>query len=376
MRFVDEQTRSQSETLRQLVLAVERLAGARSTAEVVETLRTSARNLVSAEGICIVLRDNGKCHYVEEDAIKPLWKGGKFPLETCISGWAMLNGKTAVIPDVFVDDRIPHAIYRETFVKSLVMTPIGHGDSTAALGAYWARNYQAPPEVIDTLATLARAAATALENVYLFGALNSSLKKMELARDELRHRLGNALSAIDSFGETTLQPAEARDLSTRIKALARAHQLANDSFALDGTVEFRDVVAAELEPYRNNAEARIDLNGPDLAIPGAQAFTLALVLNDLAVQAAKSGALRSPSASLTVRWRQEGAAIRLEWQQVFGSSASASAYGNLGSRTARNLISSQLSGTSRQVVNGSTITMMIEFAVASDTVFPENIAAE
>src|SRR5690348_618461 len=106
-----------------LVAAIEKLAGARTTEEVVETLRTTARRLIGSDGISIVLRDEGKCHYVEEDAIGPLWKGQRFPMQTCISGWAMMHNKTAVIPDIFVDDRIPHAVYRQTFVKSLAMTP-------------------------------------------------------------------------------------------------------------------------------------------------------------------------------------------------------------------------------------------------------------
>jgi hypothetical protein len=119
MRLVERSAPpAQADALRMLVLAVERLAGAHTTREVVDTLRATARDLVGADGICIVLRDLGRCYYIEEDAIAPLWKGGKFPMETCISGWAMLNRKTVSIPDVFVDDRIPHAIYRETFVKS------------------------------------------------------------------------------------------------------------------------------------------------------------------------------------------------------------------------------------------------------------------
>lgn len=374
MRFVDDSTRSQAESLRQLVLAVERLSGSRSRDEVVEILRSTSRSLVGADGICVVLRDNGRCHYIEEDAIAPLWKGGKFPMETCISGWAMLNKKTAVIPDVFVDPRIPHAIYRETFVKSLVMTPIGSGEPVAALGAYWGRNYQAPPEVVDTLETLARAAATALENVYLIGALNSSLGKMELARDELRHRLGNALTAIESFGEASLQPADARDLSVRVKALARAHKLASDTFAVDGTVQLQEVVSAEIEPYRSTADAKIELTGPDISIPCASAFALALVFNDLAVQAAKSGALRAAGSRLSVIWRLEGKTIHIEWQQTFVSAAAANAYGNLGSRIARGLINTQLGGTSRQVVNGSTVSLLIDFATGADVRFPENAA--
>ena len=49
----------------------------------------------------------------------------------------MLNAKTAVIEDVFADPRIPHDAYRPTFVKSLIMTPVGEENPVAAIGAYW-----------------------------------------------------------------------------------------------------------------------------------------------------------------------------------------------------------------------------------------------
>jgi hypothetical protein len=75
---------------------------------VIETIRETARKVCQADGITFVLREGEMCHYVEEDAIGPLWKGQKFPLSACISGWAMLNAKTAVIEDVFTDP--PHSL--------------------------------------------------------------------------------------------------------------------------------------------------------------------------------------------------------------------------------------------------------------------------
>ena len=120
-----------------LETARQRLAAASSQEKVIEIIRNIARAVVSADGVTFVLREQTECHYVEEDAIGPLWKGKKFPMTSCISGWAMMNNKTAVIPDVFADARIPHAVYRKTFVKSLVMAPVGFGTPIAAIGAYW-----------------------------------------------------------------------------------------------------------------------------------------------------------------------------------------------------------------------------------------------
>lgn len=118
-----------AELRRKLALADNRLA-------VIETVRETARGICKSDGISFVLREGDMCHYVEEDAIGPLWKGQRFPLSACISGWSMLNGETAVIEDVFNDPRIPYDAYLPTFVKSMIMTPLGD-KHVAAMGAYW-----------------------------------------------------------------------------------------------------------------------------------------------------------------------------------------------------------------------------------------------
>ena len=103
---------------------------------VIEAVRSTARFICNADGVTFILRDGDLCHYIEEDAIGPLWKGQRFPMSACISGWSMLNAQTAVIEDIYADPRIPHDAYRPTFVKSLIMTPVGD-KHVAAMGAYW-----------------------------------------------------------------------------------------------------------------------------------------------------------------------------------------------------------------------------------------------
>jgi hypothetical protein len=114
-----------------------KLAAAAAQDQIIEIVRAFARAIISADGVTFVLREYSHCHYVEEDAIGRLWKGQKFPMTSCISGWAMMNNKTAVIPDIFADARIPHDVYRKTFVRSLVMAPVGFDTAVAAIGAYW-----------------------------------------------------------------------------------------------------------------------------------------------------------------------------------------------------------------------------------------------
>jgi GAF domain-containing protein len=137
--------------------AIERLVAAENIEELTQELHASARRLTGAHGIALVLRDGDQCHYVDEDAIGPLWKGQKFPMSACVSGWSMLKRETVCISDVRLDNRVPLDIYDETFVQSLVVTPTGTEAPVGALGAYWDHVYAAPPNVVEVVEDLARA---------------------------------------------------------------------------------------------------------------------------------------------------------------------------------------------------------------------------
>ncbi|MDX9707801.1 MAG: PAS domain S-box protein, partial [Azospira sp.] len=131
------QAETSAERIRLLAGVVERIAAVHDFAALMNVVRPAVRRLTGADGATLVLNDNGCCFYADEDAIGPLWKGQRFPLESCISGWVMLHGEAAVIEDIYADERIPHEAYRPTFVKSLVMVPVGRNGPVAAIGAYW-----------------------------------------------------------------------------------------------------------------------------------------------------------------------------------------------------------------------------------------------
>ena len=93
-----------------------------------------------------MLREGDFCHYADEDAIAPLWKGLRFPLDQCISGWVMKHGvPRRSSPTSPLDLRIPQDGYRPTFVKSLLMVPVRPPDAQAAIGLYWAPRTRRPP---------------------------------------------------------------------------------------------------------------------------------------------------------------------------------------------------------------------------------------
>jgi hypothetical protein len=148
-----------------LEAARDRLSVADSLDDIIAIVRSTARSVCSADGVTFVLRDNGKCHYVEEDAIGPLWKGQKFPMESCISGWCMMNKQIAAIADIFKDPRIPHDVYRKTFVNSLVMVPVGGASPVAALGAYWREKRAFTADDVQAMEALGAAVSGAMQRL-------------------------------------------------------------------------------------------------------------------------------------------------------------------------------------------------------------------
>lgn len=138
---------------------VARLNSCSQFGEATAVLTSAVKAILASDGACVVLRDGDECHYVDEDAIAPLWKGNRYPTRACISGWCMENRESVAIRDVFADPRIPHEAYRPTFVKSLAITPIQARNPFGALGAYWSDNHETTAEEIAALEGLASAAA-------------------------------------------------------------------------------------------------------------------------------------------------------------------------------------------------------------------------
>lgn len=185
--------------MQQIVATVQELSEARSLDAVMKIVRTKARHLTGADGATFVLRDGDKCFYAEEDAIEPLWKGLRFPMSACISGWSMLNKQPAAIADIYADPRIPADAYRPTFVKSLLMVPIRSANPIGAIGNYWARNHAPSDEEIELLRALADTTSVALENVQLYEELEERVRRRTAELASAVERLELALSEVKTL---------------------------------------------------------------------------------------------------------------------------------------------------------------------------------
>jgi signal transduction histidine kinase len=285
--------------MQHLVTVVQRLSLARNLETVMAIVRRAARELTGADGASFVMREGDLCYYADEDAISPLWKGQRFPLSTCISGWAMLNRQHVLIEDIYADDRIPHDAYRPTFVKSLVMVPIRRVEPIGAIGTYWANSHRATPEEMSLLQALADSASIAMEAVDVFSnlerrvaerteELNRRTTELEVLNRELEafsysvaHDLRAPLLTIDGFAqvlaETTrdvLDDTARGHLGHIQSSVARMHRLIEDMLGLSRIVRTPmaettvDLSAIAHEIAKRLQDSALERRGEFIIAPG------------------------------------------------------------------------------------------------------------
>ncbi|MFC5301050.1 PAS domain S-box protein [Azospira restricta] len=241
LRRSREQVLRNAERLRRLAGIVEDVAGVRDLGGLMAIIRHALRDLTGADGATLVMRDGDQCHYVDEDAIGPLWKGQRFPLEDCISGWSMLHGESVVIEDIYADPRIPHAAYRPTFVQSLCMVPIGREQPVGAIGCYWATRHRASDEELELQQAVAKAMAVGLDNLKLYAEMRNARQAAEAAADEVTRQAaaGTAAQAAALAGQ---QQARLAALNLMEDALAARRQAESSLAALrESETRFREI---------------------------------------------------------------------------------------------------------------------------------------
>ncbi|MFT0859718.1 HWE histidine kinase domain-containing protein [Ancylobacter sp. G4_0304] len=177
--------------------------------------------------------------------------------------------------------------------------------------------------------------------------------RQRMLNEELNHRVKNILAIIQSLVERSKQDgrsleAYAESLRGRIQALALAHdQVVRGA----GGGAFLDLLRAELSPYGGTA-SRILLHGPALALDARAFSVMALVLHELATNAAKYGALSRPGGELDVRWHMEEGDCVVVWRESGGPKiAEAPRRSGFGTALIERSIPYDLSGESRIVFN-------------------------
>ena len=173
-----------------LVEVIQRLSLAQDIQAVQAIVGVAARQLTGADGTSFILREGDQCFYADEESISPLWKGQRFSLNTCISGWVMLNAVPVGIPDIYEDARIPADAYRPTYVRSLAMVPIRTQAPIGAIGIYWATHHNPTSDELRILQALADSTAVTIENIRIRAEMEERVhertEELEAANQQLR----------------------------------------------------------------------------------------------------------------------------------------------------------------------------------------------
>jgi PAS domain S-box-containing protein len=149
---------------------------------------------------------------------------------------------------------------------------------------------------------------------------------------ELNHRIKNLFTitsgmiALSARSATT--PKEyASNLRGRLNALAAAHDLILPSFSGDaiGLAEpiglellLRRILSPYIEVPSDCSGARLILDGPSVPLGTRAVTTFALILHELATNAAKYGALSAEEGNLRITWECVDDVLMLKWEESGG----------------------------------------------------------
>ena len=170
-------------------------------------------------------------------------------------------------------------------------------------------------------------------------------KRQRLLIDELNHRVKNTLATVQSIASQTLRSSgdiatAKQDFEARIVALSKAHNMLSERQWHD--TEIGHLVRQELSAYDGD---HVQLDGPILQINAKATVALALVLHEMATNAAKHGALSVPEGRLNVNWSLDDKEdLVIEWVEQDGPPTELPKRTGFGSRLLRTVITGELAG--------------------------------
>lgn len=160
-----------------------------------------------------------------------------------------------------------------------------------------------------------------------------------LAR-EAEHRTKNILTTVQATLRLT-QADNVMDFKTaidgRIQALANVNALFVESRWIGA--ELRDLVTQELAPYRRADGTRVGIEGSAVLLEPNAAQAIAVILHELATNAAKYGALSVKDGRIVISWRRlENGSVVVNWTEIGGPAVTVPAREGFGTRAMKAMI--------------------------------------
>lgn len=149
---------------------------------------------------------------------------------------------------------------------------------------------------------------------------------------ELNHRIKNLFAItggmITLSARSAATPREyANNIRGRLNALALAHDLILPSSGGDGDIRaeptgleilLQKILSPYVEAPSGRSDARLVLDGPSVPLGARAVTTFALVLHELATNAAKYGALSVQEGHLRITWECVDNVLILKWEESGG----------------------------------------------------------
>jgi PAS domain S-box-containing protein len=149
----------------------------------------------------------------------------------------------------------------------------------------------------------AKSGKTVLVTVLDVSERKKAAEQQQLLIRELNHRIQNVFAVFQSIIHRSLpnNSASRNDLLNRLQALSRAHSMLGNS-AWEGA-NLDELVRSELDGFTNR---RAVVTGCDLVLAPASAQSFALIVHELATNAAKHGALSVATGKITLTGSIDG----------------------------------------------------------------------
>ena len=204
--------------------------------------------------------------------------------------------------------------------------------------------------------------------------VNRQARREAVLTAELDHRVKNTLAVVATVIERAREDFKSIDdfassLRSRIQSMAGTQTLLSQS--RERGVSLADLVRTELRPYAAGTNTNVD--GPAVYLLPAPSHALAMVLHELATNAAKYGALSQPGGHVSVRWMQmadpsSAPMLRIEWKETGGPQVAAPAREGYGSSVIRDLLVYEMAGKVDLVFESDGVSCTIELPANAETV--------
>jgi len=198
-------------------------------------------------------------------------------------------------------------------VVSLTISPVRNAEGKIVGASKIARDITEQKRNQEQIATLAREAEHRSKNL-----------------------LANVLATVKLSKSDTLDGLK-QAIEGRIQALANVHSLFVATRWIGA--ELSKIAAQELAPYSANNETRVRIEGPQVLLEPDAAQSIAIILHEMATNAAKYGALSRPAGRIDLQWSHgDDGLLDIRWTETGGPATKTPTHEGFGGRIVKQMI--------------------------------------